>query len=439
MDKYPDPELLARLAAVTAGRELIDRLDGLDGVHLVGGAVRDLLLGGEPQDLDLVVEGGLDAVIERLGAPARVHDRFGTFTVWFADVRCDVARARRESYSMPGALPTVSPAGIEEDLRRRDFTVNALALALGGERRGELVAVPGALTDLEARSLRVLHDGSFLDDPTRLVRLSRYAGRLGFTIEPGTLELAHAAIGGGALGTVSGARIGTELRLAADEPAPAAVFGALRELGVDDALMPGFGIDDAGLLERALALLLEGREAGGGERVGAAREGREGNGGQRDGAARERSTGDPGALVLAVAGLGLPASRFAGLLDRLAMAAAVRDVAVAAARDAPALAGRLGDAGMLPSAIAAAVGGAAPETIALAGALGPAQAARGWLGRLRYVRLSIDGEDLLAAGIAPGPAVGAGLAAARAATLDGRAPDRGSQLEEALRVAAATG
>ena len=138
----------------------------------------------------------------------------------------DVAIARAETYAEPGALPEVEPADLGRDLARRDFTVNAIALDLAD---GALAEFPGARDDLRAGRLRVLHDRSFLDDPTRLWRLARYAARLGFEIEPRTRELAEAAVSGGALGTVSGTRIGNELRLAlAEGAARASVRGRPR-------------------------------------------------------------------------------------------------------------------------------------------------------------------------------------------------------------------
>ncbi len=178
--------------------------------------------GGSPLDLDLVVEGDAAAFASSLGGELKVHDRFGTSTVTLDGFSYDIARARRETYAHPGALPDVAPAPLAEDLERRDFTVNALALALAGDRAGELTSVPTALEDLDARRLRVLHDRSFIDDPTRLFRLVRYATRLGFEIEPHTRALVDRAIADGALGTVSGPRVGAELRLLAREPDPVA-------------------------------------------------------------------------------------------------------------------------------------------------------------------------------------------------------------------------
>jgi tRNA nucleotidyltransferase (CCA-adding enzyme) len=389
-------ELLARLQALPAARPLLERVADVPGLYVVGGAVRDLLLGGQPTDLDLVVERDASRVAERLGGTVVVHDRFGTSTVRVEGFTYDIATAREEIYECPGALPDVSPATLEEDLKRRDFTVNAIAIALDGT----VTALPGALEDVDERRLRVIHDQSFIDDPTRLLRLARYASRLGFGIEPHTLELAQAAVKAGALGTVSGTRIGSELRLLAREPDAVAAFETLRELGLDQALEPGFGLSDSGLARRALTLLPDD--------------------GRRD------------LLVLAVAARELKDP--AELLDRLGFEASDREAVVSAARHAPALAEALGRANR-PSEIAAAVGNGGPELVALAGALRPAGPAREWLGNLRHVRLEIDGADLLAAGVPEGPAVGRGLRAALRAKLDGRTVGRESELDVALRTA----
>src|SRR5690349_11019813 len=217
-------DLLDRLRGVPGAAPVLDALADLTGVWVVGGAVRDALLGREPRDLDLVVEGDAAAVAQRLGEDAVVHERFGTATAAGA---VNVAGARRERYGRPGALPDVElGAPIREDLARRDFTVNAIAVRLAD---GAVEAHPGAFEDLEARRLRVLHERSFLDDPTRLLRLVRYAARLRFTPEPETAALARAAIADGALATVSGPRIGAELRLALREPLPAVLEALARD------------------------------------------------------------------------------------------------------------------------------------------------------------------------------------------------------------------
>src|SRR5919202_120145 len=181
-------------------------LDGEDAVYAVGGAVRDVLLGRRPHEIDFVGEGDAVAVARRaarrLGGRVTVHERFGTATVEAEDATFDLAGARRERYPEPGMLPEVElGATLAEDLARRDFTVNAIALHLAD---GELTFHPGAREDLDARRLRVLHDASFRDDPTRLLRLARYAARLGFDVEPHTDALVAAAIAAGALETVTG-------------------------------------------------------------------------------------------------------------------------------------------------------------------------------------------------------------------------------------------
>src|SRR3954447_13160340 len=189
-------DLLERLRETPGARELFDALEDVPGVWIVGGAVRDALLGRDPRDLDLVVEGDAAEVARRLGEEPLLHERFGTATAGGA---VNLAAARRERYERPGALPVVElGAPIAEDLARRDFTVNALAVRLAD---GELEAVPNGLEDLSHHRLRVLHEGSFLDDPTRLLRLVRYGARLRFQLEEATRARAVAAGRDGALGT----------------------------------------------------------------------------------------------------------------------------------------------------------------------------------------------------------------------------------------------
>jgi tRNA nucleotidyltransferase (CCA-adding enzyme) len=392
-------ELLESVRALPAARSLLAHLRDDARVDLVGGAVRDLLMGGAPVDLDLVVEGDVDALARSLGGTLTGHDRFGTATVLLDGFVYDIARSRRETYAHPGALPDVEPAPLAEDLLRRDFTVNAIAIALND---GELHAAPLALEDLHARRLRVLHDRSFMDDPTRLLRLVRYASRLGFEIESHTRSLATAAIEGGAVETVSGPRIGTELRLLAREEDPVKGLLALGGLGLDRALHPGFGLEDEAVARRALTLL------------------------PAD-ARRDR-------LALGAAGRRLAPADLARLLDGLAFEAEDRDAIVATATRPEDLARALA-AAQTPSEIAAAAAGAPAELVALAGALGPERQAREWLEDLRHVRLTIDGRDLLAAGVPEGPAIGRGLRAALAAKLDRRACDRDQELAEAVDAA----
>jgi tRNA nucleotidyltransferase (CCA-adding enzyme) len=402
----PEPsQLLDRVRTLPAGRALLERIGNREAVFLVGGAVRDLILGREPPELDLTVEGAAGELARVLGGTVVAHESFGTCKVLLDGHRYDIATARTESYEAPGALPRVEPATLREDLGRRDFTVNAIAMPLGGARAGTLEALPGALEDLAARTLRVLHDESFLDDPTRLWRLCRYAGRLRFSIEPHTRELALAATRSGALDTVSGARTGAELRLLAREDDPLASFAVAHELGLDRALHPRFGLNDPGLARAALELLPpEGR---------------------RD------------LLVLAAASEDVPQAELRQLLERLAFRAADRERIVAVAGGARPLSRALARA-RSPAQIAAAANDAPPELVALAGAHGAADRAAAWLETLRHVVLEIDGGDLLAAGVPRGPLIGRALQAALRAKLDGRVHGRDDELSEALKAVSLT-
>lgn len=382
---------------------LLDALGDEHGqpVFLVGGAVRDLLLEREPLDIDLAVEGSLGELTQRLEETPDIHDRFGTATVTRNGLRYDIAQTRTERYPAPGALPEVRPAPIDEDLRRRDFTVNAIALALTGPQAGELTAVDGALTDVRAHRLAVLHDQSFTDDPTRLLRLARYAARLNFTVAPHTRELADAAVATGALDTVSGTRIGNELRLLAAEPDPVAAMAALAELGLDRAIaaIVEFGPERQTLAREALKQLPD--------------------------------DGRPLLLVLSIAVLGSERKAAARLLERLEFTATDAAVIVEAATRAADVTAALTRAES-GSAIAHAVGNAGVITVALAAALGRPERPRQWLNTLRHLQLQITGDDLIAAGIREGSEVGQRLAAARDAMWDGTATDRGSQLAVAL-------
>ncbi len=198
-----------------------------DPVFLVGGAVRDLLLGRGRADIDLVVEGDAEQLATRLGAEVITHERFGTAKLTLNGHEVDIAGARSESYPQPGALPVVEPgADLAADLYRRDFTINAMAIPLQGEP--QLIDPYGGQADLATRQLRVLHRGSFVDDPTRAIRAARYAARFGLAAEGETLRLLRATN----LGSVSAERRDAELmRLAGERTAPDG-FALLAEWGL---------------------------------------------------------------------------------------------------------------------------------------------------------------------------------------------------------------
>jgi tRNA nucleotidyltransferase (CCA-adding enzyme) len=402
--------LLAGLAALPGGRELLKvcRTDAHSA--LVGGAVRDLMLGRAPREIDVVTAGAaeelassLAALLGEAGHESRItlHERFGTAAVEWDGGRVDIARRRAESYRAPGALPDVREGTILEDLQRRDFTVNAIAITLGGGSAGDTAAAEHALEDLDAGLLRVLHERSFIEDPTRLLRMARYSARLGFAPEPVTASLAELAIGQGALQSVSNARIGAELRLALNEPGALSAMSALGVLGAIGLVL------DRERAQAALELLPAGCRT------------------------------DVLLLACLLPGAADPAvpRQMPELLDSMEFPAAERDVAARAASDARELAVRMGAAGR-PSQLMRVVRMREPEEIALAGASGDdaaRSAARRWLGSLRDVSLSISGDDLLAAGIPSGPEIGRRLQVVMERRLDGEIPaGRDGELAAAL-------
>ena len=405
------------------GRELLDLGRDRDDLALVGGAVRDLLLGGTPRELDVTVAGESARLAAELAArlpgndarmpETTVHERFGTAAVEWIYGRIDIAERRAESYPRAGSLPEVRPGTNAEDLARRDFTINAMAVPLGGPRMGELEGVEHALEDLAAGRLRVLHERSFRDDPIRLLRLARYSSRLRFDIEAETARLAQSALASGSLQTVSGARIGAELWLATEESVSARAFSSLGELGVLEALSLPARFDQQ-LLSDACSLL--------------------------------PPDGMPEVLDMAV--LFHPVHETPPDARRLAAAqmtgfefpVEARERVLAGAFDSFELAAGMQSAER-PSQLRALLAGRPVEAIAIAGALGGRhsqgvpQRARAWLNELRYVRLEIGGADLLAAGVPEGPGIGRRLERALDLKLDGeldagREAELASALEE---------
>ncbi len=232
-----------------------------DGVYLVGGTVRDILLGEESFDVDIAVEGDAIAfgyaLAETLGGRATPHQRFGTAIVQYGDgERVDVVTTRTEFYDAPGALPTVERAGLREDLFRRDFTINAMAASLAADDLGRLVDPYGGRADIHARILRVLHNLSFIDDPTRIFRGIRYEARYGFRFDEHTLRLLRGCIEMGLVGDLSSSRLRDELVALLEDPGAPDGMRRLGELGADRAIHPHLRGDDeaAALFSRASAL-----------------------------------------------------------------------------------------------------------------------------------------------------------------------------------------
>jgi tRNA nucleotidyltransferase (CCA-adding enzyme) len=357
--------------------QAVDALPGIDAVRriaervptfLVGGVVRDLLLGAGGVDLDVAIEGNAQALSDLPGYEPERDDLFLTGRLVTDSQVIDIAQTRAETYPHPGALPEVQAASLGEDLSRRDFTVNAMAFPLTGD--GELIDPHGGLEDLRAGLLRVLHKGSFIDDPTRVLRAARYAARFGFDVEPDTARtLAEAD-----LNTVSEDRIENELRKISAEDDPARPL----QLIVDWGVMPTLDPAAPGRVAEAARLAAEPPWA--------------------EWVDREL------AVMLAIV-RPLPQIR------ELAAASVERPseaVALAAPWD--------------------------PAQLLVARALGAE-----WLDRYaedwRHVRLEITGEDLMAAGIPEGPAIGRGLEAALSGKLDGELSGREEELSIALAAA----
>ena len=386
----PSGQLRERVRRLPGMERLLPALEGLPPAYLVGGAVRDLLRGAAPADLDIAVEGDgrstARAVADRLGGQVREYERFGTSDVVLPDHTLHFATTREEVYEAPGELPNVAQTTLSEDLRRRDFTVNALAIGLTGDDLGHLYDPFGGLADLEAGLIRVLHDRSFLDDPTRLLRAVRYAARLDFALEQETERLAREAVAADALSTVSGKRIGADLMALLEEHEVGRAVERLRELEIDRALHPELDPDPELVASAALV------------------------------------ESAPEELDLWLADLQLLAEQ--------------RDAASRASRVAPRIAMALREREHSPSELRDLLGREPLEALALALALrAPSEAVLRWVTDLRGVGLEISGDDLLAAGVPEGPAVGRALEETLKRKLDGIVSGRDAELETALQLA----
>ena len=390
--------------------------------YLVGGMVRDLLLGRENRDVDLVVEGDgphfAHLLSERLGGRVREHRPFMTAVlVDDKGFHIDVASARSEFYRAPAALPEVRTSPIRQDLYRRDFTINTLAIRLGPEKAPELIDFFGGRRDLDSRVLRVLHSLSFIDDPTRVLRGVRLECRLGFTLSPETLRLVDLALAEGVFDRLSGPRLRDELVELLDDPATALRgIERLSELGLLGVLNPNlvWGQATRRRLSAAAAAVdwhaLAGME---GPPVRAWR------------------------LFLATLAWELEESERRRLGERLAFGGADLTGLVSFRPRVETALGLLAAPGLEPHGAAEALASLSDEEILLVLALGD-EDQRDWVRRqlteFRSLRLAIRGGDLVAHGVPSGPIVGRALAATRDARIDGRI-DRDEELGYALEVA----
>jgi tRNA nucleotidyltransferase (CCA-adding enzyme) len=404
-----------RLAALPRLRPVLDAVEAVregEGVYLVGGTVRDILLDEPGFDVDLAVEGDgvrfAEVLARRIGGRVRSHDAFGTAVVEHGDgERVDVVTARRERYEASAALPVVEPGTIADDLARRDFTINAMATSLGADDLGRVVDPFDGRADLEASTIRVLHDRSFVDDPTRIFRAIRYASRYGFALDEHTLELARGAIDGGLVARLTPARLRDELVLLLDEPQAPASIRQLGELRADRAIHPSVGAGDpaAELFERLEALRDEYRLAIPSWRLALA--------------ALARDLGDEARPWL----------------DALALRRQDAQAVAAAVSAGPRLAEELREA-RTPADVVALAEPYPEDAPLMALALADTPALRDYFGRLRDVRLEVDGTDLARLGLQESPRVGEVLAELRRRKLNGELDGRDSELAAARELLA---
>jgi tRNA nucleotidyltransferase (CCA-adding enzyme) len=383
--------------------------------YAVGGFVRDLLLDAGRgsallPDIDLVVEGDGIAFARRLaeeiGGTLLVHGGFGTASIEAGHApagagldgvplgRVDVASARREHYGAAGALPDVAPAGLGEDLRRRDFSVNAMALALGPDRFGRLLDPLGGQRDVRSRRLRSLRPLAFVEDPTRIFRAARYASRLGLRPDAATVAWIRLAVRCGPYPALSGQRLWREIELAATEPRARKAFALLVRWKATSIL----NIDRAGPSRLTDAERLSRWARGVGVAV------------------------DPAELSLLALLIGRPPAAVARCLDRLALTGEPRARLEAAVQARP-IARRLDARRLRPSAIDRMLRPVPQPALLGAWLRAGARARRRiewYLARGRAVRSRLSGEELLALGVPRGPGVGRALDRLRRLRLDGR-------------------
>jgi tRNA nucleotidyltransferase (CCA-adding enzyme) len=371
--------------------------------------VRDILLGRPNFDVDVSVEGEAiefaRTLASDLGGRCHPHGQFGTAVVHYGEGKhVDAVTARREAYAAPAALPTVERGGIEEDLFRRDFTINAMALSLKARGHGELVDPYGGRRDLEHGTIRILHDRSFVDDPTRIFRAVRYESRFGFRMDEHTESLARACVAGGFIARLSGARLREELIELFEEEQAGTSLVRLGDLGVARALHPELAADEeaAELFDRL-----------------------------RDLDRRYELDVPNWRLGLAVLARRLPSDELHAFIEGLNLRRRDARHIAAAVADGPRLVEQLRDGGLSAAEIVALAEPDHPDAPLLALALGDLDQLREYFDRLQHVELHIGGAELAELGLGESPRVGEILAELRRRKLNGELDGRESELAAA--------
>jgi tRNA nucleotidyltransferase (CCA-adding enzyme) len=409
MHATPTPDDLRAMMFARLPRDAADFLRkiipaaGGSAMYLVGGAVRDLLLDRGIVDVDLAIEGDAAEVMSRAipGAKLTAHGRFGTATVVTGGARIDAAATRTETYERPGALPVVAPASIEEDLSRRDFTINAMALRITGD--AELLDPCRGRRDLAVKAVRVLHDRSFIDDATRIFRALRYAARLQFHLEAHTSSLLREGVR--YVATIGGERLRRELELTLSEKeagsgleaadgigALSKIHSALRWNAVRSSALQAMGAAIVPRAQLGFALMASGASPAEAEAV----------------CGRLRLKRDDAAAVRGLAAM----HGIAAMLRR--PHAKPSGVAMVLER--------------YPAASVAAFAATAGDPIV-------GRMALRYLEEWRHEKPLLSGRDLQALGVPEGPQLQKGLQLIRAARLDGWANDRRDEEALALRFA----
>ena len=401
---------LAKLERLTPVFEAVAALsEAYEGVYLVGGTVRDILLGERSFDVDIAVEGDAIALAQSLadalGGRVRAHEKFGTAVVVYGEgERVDVVTARTEFYDAPAALPAVEHASIREDLFRRDFTINAMAVSLKGDDYGRLVDPFGGRADLEQNRIRVLHNLSFIDDPTRIFRAIRYENRYGFRMDDHTVRLARGTIEMGLVGDLSSARLRDELVALLEEGEVEHSILRLAELGADKAIHPHLAADDEAvtLLARLRAL------------------------------AQQYEVDVPAwRLGLIALARRLPPDEVYEWLQRLKVRRRDAEQIAAAVTVGPRIVERLRDRDVEPAEIVALADRYAPDAPLFALSLAELEPLHDYFRGLRDIRLEVTGSDLAELGLGESPRVGEILAELRRRKLNGELDGRESELEAA--------
>ena len=389
--------------AINVAVDTADRL-GMS-LFMVGGSVRDLLLGQPTLDIDLVVEGDAISVARHaandLATGCTVHSGFGTATIRGEGYTIDLAMSRSESYSRPGALPKVSPSSIEIDLLRRDFTVNAIGLAVSGPDEGTIIDPSKGLQDLRRRQLRVIQERSFIDDASRILRAVRYRVRLKFAIEPHTLSLLQRDLS--YLDTVSGSRIRRELTRLLRENKSETALELAQDLGVLEAIHPAFRLSSH--LSAALA-----------------------------DSQRGLMDKTPITVYMGLLAHAWSAADAVAIADRLSLPKKERSI-VEAMPEIQALAPLLTSSRTRPSQITSRLSPFPPAALRALVSLTKdttiKERVRRYLSEWRHVQAELNGAALLELGVAKGPQLGHLISQLRSARLDGMVSSR----EEEIRLA----